>query len=158
MLKNVATLSAVVALAIVPALAQSPAPDASGKTTISMTKSFIDAQTSEQWLASKLIGTQVAGSANEKIGSVNDLVLDRNGAVLAAVVGVGGFLGIGEKNVAISFKSTNLVRSSDGDKMTLQVTKNELEQAPAFKPYVPPRPAAQRPEGIKRTLPSAPTN
>jgi putative membrane protein len=56
-------------------------------------------------LVSDLTGTTVYGTNNENIGEVNDVVLDRDGKLLAVVVGVGGFLGIGEKDVAIPFEA-----------------------------------------------------
>jgi hypothetical protein len=58
-----------------------------------------------QVMASKLIGTTVVGANNESIGDVNDVIIDRDGRALAVVIGVGGFLGIGEKDVAVSFDS-----------------------------------------------------
>jgi PRC-barrel domain len=64
---------------------------------------FVAQQQPGQWLASKLIGTTVVGANNESIGDVNDVLLDRSGQAAAVVVGVGGFLGIGEKDVAVSF-------------------------------------------------------
>ena len=56
-------------------------------------------------MASSLIGTRVVGSNNESIGDINDVIMDRNGQIMAAVVGVGGFLGIGEKDVAVPFNA-----------------------------------------------------
>jgi hypothetical protein len=56
-----------------------------------------------QWLASKLIGTTVVGPNNESIGDVNDVLMERDGRAAAVIVGVGGFLGIGEKDVAVPF-------------------------------------------------------
>lgn len=58
-----------------------------------------------QMMASDLIGTRVVSANNESIGDINDVIVDRNGQVIAAVVGVGGFLGIGEKDVAVPFNS-----------------------------------------------------
>ena len=49
--------------------------------------------------------TKVISANNESIGDINDVIVDRNGQAIAAVVGVGGFLGIGEKDVAVPFKS-----------------------------------------------------
>lgn len=60
-------------------------------------------------LASRLIGTTVVSQNNETIGDVNDILFDRNGQVMAAVVGVGGFLGIGEKDVAVPFQQMDFV-------------------------------------------------
>ncbi|HEX8167304.1 MAG TPA: PRC-barrel domain-containing protein [Beijerinckiaceae bacterium] len=56
-----------------------------------------------QWLASKLIGTTVVGPNNESIGDVNDVLMEKDGRAAAVIVGVGGFLGIGEKDVAVPF-------------------------------------------------------
>ena len=54
------------------------------------------------WRASKLIGLDVYNEANEKLGDVNELILDKNGKVSAVVIGVGGFLGMGEHDIAVS--------------------------------------------------------
>lgn len=55
------------------------------------------------WRASKMVGLNVYNDKNEKIGSINDLLMDKSGNVKAAVIGVGGFLGMGEHLVAVSF-------------------------------------------------------
>jgi PRC-barrel domain len=64
---------------------------------------IVSQQQPGQWMASKLIGTTVVGPNNESIGDVNDVLLDRSGQAVAVIIGVGGFLGIGEKDVAVSF-------------------------------------------------------
>ena len=69
----------------------------------------ITEQGPDQWLASKFKGTDVIGPNNEKIGDVNDMLFDKNGKVLAYVVGVGGFLGIGEKDVALALSAFQIV-------------------------------------------------
>src|SRR5690606_5370753 len=107
---------------------------------------FVDMQASGQWLASDLMGLNVVGSNNENIGSVSDLLVDENGSIHAAIVGVGGFLGIGQKDVAISFESFNITRDEDGDpEARLTLTKEELENAPEFKKAENTRAAGQRP-------------
>jgi sporulation protein YlmC with PRC-barrel domain len=55
------------------------------------------------WRASKLVGLSVYNDNNERIGSINDLLTDRSGNIKAAVIGVGGFLGVGSHLVAIPF-------------------------------------------------------
>jgi sporulation protein YlmC with PRC-barrel domain len=55
------------------------------------------------WRASKVVGLSVYNDNNEKIGSVSDLLMDKSGNIKAAVIGVGGFLGMGEHLVAVSF-------------------------------------------------------
>ena len=55
------------------------------------------------WRASKLVGLKVYNDNNENVGSINDLLMDKSGNIKAAVIGVGGFLGMGEHLVAVSF-------------------------------------------------------
>lgn len=55
------------------------------------------------WRASKVVGLSVYNDKNEKIGAIDDLLMDKGGAIKAAVIGVGGFLGMGEHLVAVSF-------------------------------------------------------
>jgi hypothetical protein len=66
---------------------------------------FITEQQASQWRTSRLIGLDVYGADNQKIGDINDVLVDRQGSAQAVVVGVGGFLGIGEKNVALPFNA-----------------------------------------------------
>ncbi|MDQ8730528.1 PRC-barrel domain-containing protein [Bradyrhizobium sp. LHD-71] len=53
------------------------------------------------WRASKLMGLDVYNDANEKLGDISELIVDKNGKVQAVVIGVGGFLGIGEHDIAV---------------------------------------------------------
>ena len=103
----------------------------------------ITAQKPDEWLATRLRGTSVLGSDGVKIGSVDDILLDRSGSIKALVIGVGGFLGIGAKDVAIPFKQFQVVPGTEGksDVLTLSMTKDQLADAQDFKPYEPPRPA-----------------
>lgn len=64
---------------------------------------FITQENPNSWRASKLAGVNIYGSNNESIGDVSEVLIDRSGQVTGVVIGVGGFLGIGEKNVAIPF-------------------------------------------------------
>ena len=61
------------------------------------------------WRASKLIGVNVYNEANEKLGDINELILDKSGKVAAVVIGVGGFLGMGEHDVAVSMDKLKFV-------------------------------------------------
>ena len=62
-----------------------------------------------QMLGSDLRGTRVYGANNENIGNISDLLLDREGRLAAVIVGVGGFLGIGQKDVAVPFQALEIV-------------------------------------------------
>jgi hypothetical protein len=100
----------------------------------------INAQSPDQWLASKFKGTDVVGADDQKIGDVSDILMDKNGKVIAYIVGVGGFLGIGSKDVALAPESFSVVKgdamtSTNADKLKVSVTKDELKQAASFEPY-----------------------
>ncbi len=123
---------------------------------------LIAAQRADEWLASKFKGTDVIGLDGTKIGSVDDLLFDRSGTIKAIVVGVGGFLGIGAKDVALGFKEFQVVSGKDGnaDQLKLGMTKEELTAAAEFKPYEPPRPTvstAPGSSGMTRRSPMAPS-
>jgi len=62
-----------------------------------------------QMLGSDLRGTRVYGANNENIGTISDLLLDREGRLAAVIVGVGGFLGIGQKDVAVPFQALEII-------------------------------------------------
>jgi len=74
----------------------------------------VERQQPGQFLASKLIGTTVYGTNNERVGDVNDVVMDRDGRAQALVIGVGGFLGIGEKDVAVPFNAVEFGSGNTG--------------------------------------------
>jgi sporulation protein YlmC with PRC-barrel domain len=61
------------------------------------------------WRASKVVGLSVYNNKDESIGSISDLLMDKSGNVKAAVIGVGGFLGMGEHLVAIPFDKIKFV-------------------------------------------------
>jgi sporulation protein YlmC with PRC-barrel domain len=62
-----------------------------------------------QWRASKLEGLDVYNSNNEKIGDISELIVDGSGKIQAVVIGIGGFLGIGERDVAVPFDQIKMV-------------------------------------------------
>jgi len=119
----------------------------SGAGAVTPAAGAITAQTSDQWLASKFKGTTVLGPDDAKVGNVDDLMFDRTGSVKAVIVGVGGFLGIGSKQVAIPLGSFQVVAGKDGsaDQLKLPMSKDQLASAPEFKPYEPPRAATNAP-------------
>jgi sporulation protein YlmC with PRC-barrel domain len=88
-----------------PPATSAPSPSSGGGSGAAASGKFITEQQGTQWRASKLIGLDVYGADNQKIGDVNDVLVDRQGNADAVVVGVGGFLGIGEKNVALPFSA-----------------------------------------------------
>jgi sporulation protein YlmC with PRC-barrel domain len=102
---------------------------------------FVQQQDSSEWRSSKLVGASVYGPDNKSIGSIDDLILDQKGGIKAAVVGVGGFLGVGQKDVAVPFDALQIQRkanSSSIDKITVSYTKDQLTNAPKFAYYQAP--------------------
>jgi hypothetical protein len=127
---------------------------------------FVTSQKPDQWLASKFKGTDVVGPDNQKIGDVTDILFEKSGKIEAYVVSVGGFLGMGSKDVALAPQSFDVVPGANGsaDKLKLSMTKDQLKEAQNFQPYQPPRPAATTgsgrpggsPMGSSRPLGGAP--
>lgn len=69
-----------------------------------MSNSAPTQQSSDQWRASKLAGVDIYGPDNKKVGAITDILMTKDGKAELVVVGVGGFLGLGQKDVAIPFE------------------------------------------------------
>ena len=78
------------------------------------TVQFVTEQPGSEWLARVFLGAAVQNSSGETIGDINDLVFDRSGHISTVVLGVGGFLGIGEKVVAVPFSALAFNTGKDG--------------------------------------------
>jgi hypothetical protein len=90
-------------------------------------------------LASNLIGSTVYSQDNQSIGDINDIILSQEGQPSQVIVGVGGFLGIGEKDVVLDMSKLQIAATDDGNvKIVTQTTQEDLRNMPAFM-----RPAAQ---------------
>jgi len=114
--------------------APSPSAEAPSSDTAKSTSNFSSTQSGDEWRSSKLVGMAVYNRANERVGDINDLILGPDGKVASAVIGVGGFLGIGEKLVAVDFSELQLNRDADGSmRATINSTKESLESAPDYK-------------------------
>lgn len=101
---------------------------------------FVSSQQSTDWRGSKLIGASVYGPDNASIGEINDVIIGTDGKINAVVVGVGGFLGVGQKDVALPFEAISVTRKADSasiDKITVSYTKDQLNNAPKFAYYEP---------------------
>lgn len=82
--------------------------------------------------ASNLMGATVKTTGNEDVGSVDDLIIDRDGQIVAIIVGVGGFLGMGETDVAIGWDDVTLSGHSDDLELRIDQTEADLRNAPQF--------------------------
>ena len=96
---------------------------------------YLTAQSDEQISANTYIGQAVYNSADESIGKISDLIMEKSGGIDAAIIGVGGFLGIGEKWVAVPFEKISITAVPDSDdvKLTTSETAESLQAAPEFK-------------------------
>lgn len=138
-------LAGAIALVAIPALAQttSPSPTApanapgsagSPGSTVTTVDKTAKMHSSDNYRASALIGTNVLNSANEAIGDINDLIVAKDGKVDRVIVGVGGFLGIGEKNVALPFNELTFARDNNNASVVMsKVTKETLQAMPEWK-------------------------
>jgi sporulation protein YlmC with PRC-barrel domain len=104
-----------------------------------------------QWRASKLEGLDIYNQNNEKIGDISELLVDSSGKIQAVVVGVGGFLGIGERDVAIPFDQIKLVNEprAVATATTTDGTAATTPNAPAT-----PRATATAPGAASPTAPT----
>jgi sporulation protein YlmC with PRC-barrel domain len=168
MMKHTTIGAAIGALMISGALAQAPnapagsstSPPAATSTPSSGKADVIPAQKPDQWVATKFKGTDVLGADDKKIGDVSDILFDKDGKIQAYIVSVGGFLGVGAKEVALAPTSFTVVKGDNGgaDKLKVSMTQDELKQAQNFARYEPPKatttgsapgggPGAMRPSG-----------
>ncbi|MGH6839509.1 MAG: PRC-barrel domain-containing protein [Methylocella sp.] len=84
------------------------------------------------WLASDIYKADVYDNSEDKIGTVTDLILDNTGTVTTAVVSVGGFLGVGAKDVAVPFNALKVTSRDGKDWLVLNETKDQLKAMPAY--------------------------
>lgn len=98
-------------------------------------RGYMDAAPANGMHASNLIGAEIKTSGDDEVGEVSDLIIDEQGQVVAVVVGVGGFLGMGEKDVAIGWDDVTKSSGTDDDEDELRInmTREELTSAPEFK-------------------------
>jgi PRC-barrel domain len=171
MIKKALIITAISGAVVSGAIAQSERPAAPGPQEQSGAKEsgaesgasgakFVTSQGEDQWVFTKFRGIDVRGSDNASIGSVNDLLFDANGKIIGVVIGVGGFLGIGTKSVAIDMSAFSVVpadsASNDGGgasaakdpsnvRLKVAWTKDQLRDAPDFQYYKPPAPTPSSP-------------
>jgi sporulation protein YlmC with PRC-barrel domain len=169
MLKTLMMSAAVSTLMVSGALAQAnppaappAAPAAKADATPVDSAKFIQSQGTDQWVFSKFKGTDVIGPDNAQVGDVNDVLFDKSGKIVGLIVGVGGFLGIGEKSVAIDMSAFQPVPADTGSsaggnsaisssndptnvKLKVSWTKDQLKSAPDFQYYKAPSRTTERP-------------
>ena len=130
MRRQIPTFTAVLALAAASfsglALAQGPVTVAPGP--------FVTQQPPGERLARVFIGQAVqSATSGDTIGDINDLIFDRRGQITTVVIGVGGFLGLGEKSVAVAFDALTFRVGNNGERViVVALSKEALVAAPMF--------------------------
>jgi sporulation protein YlmC with PRC-barrel domain len=128
---QILTLAGALALATAPPFGQALAQKAgsAGPAT-----SFVAEQPANEWLARVFIGQAVHNAGGETVGDIRDLVFNRKGQISTVVIGVGGFLSMGEKNVGIPFDALTFNVGKNGERViVVALNKDALVKAQAFK-------------------------
>jgi len=119
------------------AFAQNPSPTDANKPPPAAASTTNSSHQGE-WRASKVVGLSVYNNNNESIGSINDLLTDKSGSIKAVVIGVGGFLGVGEHLVAVPFDQVKFVDepvaytgASGGSSKSTSTTGSSTNTAPS---------------------------
>lgn len=162
MLKKLLVTTALSGLMLSSAMAQS-SPDAmksdlsKSSTGVSSSAATIASQSSDQLLASKVKGADVLGADNQKIGDISDILLSKDGKIEAYVLSVGGFLGVGAKEVALAPSAVQLTQDNNTWKAKVSMTKDQLAQAPNFERHKdrPTTTGAATTGATTRTAPNA---
>jgi PRC-barrel domain len=81
-----------------------------------------------------VLGRDVLSPANEDMGRIVDVIVDRTGTVRAAVIDFGGFLGVGSRKIVVDWNALHFGRvANNGDAITLELTKAQVAAAPEYK-------------------------
>lgn len=120
---------------------------------------FLSKQASDDVLATNLIGQSVYNAQDENVGDINDLVSDRGGKIVAVLIGSGGFLGLGEKDVAVRFEDLKLARDeSDNVKIIADLNKETLAAAPDYETLYEQKVTVGSTKGDREDVPVERTN
>ena len=85
-----------------------------------------------------VLGRDVRGPAEEDMGRIVDVIVDRQGTVRAAVIDFGGFLGVGSRKIVVDWNALHFGRvANKGDSVTLDLTKEQVMAAPEYKEDTP---------------------
>lgn len=93
-------------------------------------RGYMDSIPANGMQLSKVMGANVFTANDEDVGVVDDLIIDEDGQIVAIVVGVGGFLGMGKKDVAIGWGHVTQSHDNDEHQLRIDVTRQELQSAP----------------------------
>lgn len=101
---------------------------------------FFRGQQSDQYLARNLLlGAKVRGSEGKIIGDIEDLIMTEDNRIIGVIMGVGGFLGAGEKRIGVRFGALEIKTTGNAVTVSLPVTREILKAIPAYKRARPPK-------------------
>jgi hypothetical protein len=81
-----------------------------------------------------VLGKEVRSTANENMGRIVDVIVDRSGQVKAAIIDFGGFLGVGSRKIAVTWNALRFPgNAKQGDRISLELTRDQVRAAPEFK-------------------------
>lgn len=93
----------------------------------------LSAAPAESWTVTNYYKQAVYDPQENKIGDIDDVLVDKSGKINGLVIGVGGLLGAGEKDVIVPFSAVKLAKKNDKWWLTLAESKDDLKSAPGFK-------------------------
>jgi hypothetical protein len=126
-------LFAVAALAAAVSQAQNPASPPAAKEPAPPSVTIIGARD-----AHGVLGRDVRSPADENMGRIVDVIVDRSGSVRAAVIDFGGFLGVGSRKIVVDWNALHFGRiANKSDSITLELTKDQVTAAPEYKEDTP---------------------
>jgi sporulation protein YlmC with PRC-barrel domain len=140
-MKRTALLALSAALIAAPAFAQStmspatPSPAPAATTGSAPAAVTFPRVTSDEMFSSKLKGLNVYNQNNESVGEISDIAISKGDQVQALILSVGGFLGVGERYVAVAPSAVQVTydQASKKWKATMNTTKDAMKSAPEFK-------------------------
>ena len=141
--RTVAVPLVVAILLTVPAFAQAAVQSAGDRVAVSTgPNGFLAHRVAGEWSATKLKGVRVYNNDHQRVGEIRDVLVDHDGKVDAVVIGVGGFLGLDEHDVAVRFDELSWAEPRNGqgakgtraypDHAVINMTKDQLKAAPEF--------------------------
>jgi hypothetical protein len=91
----------------------------------------------DTWEAQGILGRSVRSAANEDMGRIVDVIVDRSGQARAVVIDFGGFLGVGSRTVAVDWSALRVAPAGKDAPLTLDFTRDQVKAAPEYKPGKP---------------------
>src|ERR1700748_1368514 len=105
---------------------------AAGLASTALASETMSAAPTESWTLTNYYKQSVYDPKETKVGDIDDVLVDKAGKVTGLVVGVGGFLGAGEKDVIVPYTAVKTAKKNDKWWLTLDQSKDDLKRAPGF--------------------------